>query len=162
MLPAAFTTPASLATVMPSSLAALAGEPNPLGLPPLEHIVVIVVDGLGASSLRARAGHARTLAPLLGKSTTIDAGFPSTTAAGLTTLTTGTTPGEHGMVVHSIANYRGPALSGDITIQTAEVVDKLVDDQGRHVVQVKHKMTNQKNVTMCTGTAEIQLPKKAG
>ena len=56
MLPAAFTTPASLATVMPSSLAALAGEPNPLGLPPLEHIVVIVVDGLGASSLRARAG----------------------------------------------------------------------------------------------------------
>jgi acyl dehydratase len=63
-------------------------------------------------------------------------------------------------VVHSIANYRGPALSGDATIQTAEVVDKMVDDQGRHVVQVKHKMANQKGVTLCTGTAEIQLPKK--
>jgi hypothetical protein len=68
--------------------------------------------------------------------------------------------GEHGMVVHSIANYRGPALSGDITIQTAEVVDKMVDAEGRHVVQVKHKMENQKGATVCTGTAEIQLPIK--
>ena len=70
--------------------------------------------------------------------------------------------GEYGMVVHSNANYRGPALSGDITIQNAEVVDKLVDDKGRHLVQVKHKMTNQRGVTMCTATAEVQLPKKAG
>ncbi|WCT72009.1 MaoC family dehydratase N-terminal domain-containing protein [Sphingomonas naphthae] len=68
--------------------------------------------------------------------------------------------GEHGMVVHSIANYRGPALSGDITIQTAEVIDKLVDAEGRHLIQVKHKMANQRGVTMCTGTAEIALPKK--
>jgi acyl dehydratase len=70
--------------------------------------------------------------------------------------------GEHGMVVHSACNYRGPALSGDITVQTAEVVDKLVDEKGRHLVQVKHKMLNQKGVTMCTATAEVQLPKKAG
>ncbi len=70
--------------------------------------------------------------------------------------------GEHGKVVHSVANYRGPALSGDITIQTAEVVDKLVDDQGRHLIQVKHKMATQKGTIMCTATAEIALPKKAG
>jgi hypothetical protein len=70
--------------------------------------------------------------------------------------------GEHGMVVHSACNYRGPALSGDITVQTAEVVDKMVDEKGRHLVQVKHKMLNQKGVTMCTATAEVQLPKKAG
>lgn len=69
--------------------------------------------------------------------------------------------GEHGMVVHSVANYRGPALSGDITIQTAEVVDKIVDEEGRHLVQVKHAMKNQKGTTMCTGTAEIQLPKRS-
>ena len=69
--------------------------------------------------------------------------------------------GEHGMVVHSTAAYRGPALSGDVTIQTAEVVDKMVDDEGRHVVQVKHMMKSQKGTTMCTGVAEIQLPKKA-
>ncbi|MCT2400857.1 FAS1-like dehydratase domain-containing protein [Novosphingobium mangrovi (ex Huang et al. 2023)] len=70
--------------------------------------------------------------------------------------------GEHGMVVHSTANYRGPALTGDITIQTAEVVDKMVDDEGHHLVQVKHMMQNQKGVKMCMGTAEIALPKKAG
>ncbi len=70
--------------------------------------------------------------------------------------------GEHGRVVHSIANYRGPALSGDITIQTAEIVDKLVDADGRHLVQVKHKMVNQKGTTLCTGTAEVELPKNAG
>ncbi|MET0365615.1 MAG: MaoC family dehydratase N-terminal domain-containing protein [Sphingobium sp.] len=70
--------------------------------------------------------------------------------------------GEHGAVVHSIANYRGPALSGDITIQTAEVVEKSVDADGRPLIHVKHKMTNQKGTTLCTGTAEIKLPKKVG
>jgi acyl dehydratase len=70
--------------------------------------------------------------------------------------------GEHGMVVHSNANYRGPALSGDITIQTAEVIDKLVDDDRRHLVQVKHKMANQKGTVLATATAEVQLPKRAG
>lgn len=69
--------------------------------------------------------------------------------------------GEHGMVVHSTAAYRGPALTGDITVQTAEVVDKTVDEEGRHIVQVKHLMQNQKGTTMCTGVAEIKLPKKA-
>jgi hypothetical protein len=68
--------------------------------------------------------------------------------------------GEHGMVVHSTANYRGPALSGDVTIQTAEVVDKMVDEEGRHLIQVKHLMKSQKGTTMCAGMAEIQLPKK--
>jgi hypothetical protein len=68
--------------------------------------------------------------------------------------------GEHGLIVHSIANYRGPALSGDTTVQTAEVVDKLVDAEGRHLIQVKHLMTDQKGTVMCTGTAEIELPKK--
>jgi hypothetical protein len=68
--------------------------------------------------------------------------------------------GEHGMVVHSVANYRGPALSADITIQTGEVVDKSVDPEGRHIVQVRHKMANQKGTTMATAMAEIQLPKR--
>ncbi len=113
MLPAAFSTRVSLAAVLPSCLAALRGEGNGeenlLGLPRVDHAVVIVVDGLGAFPLRARAGHARTLAAGLGKATTIDAGFPTTTAAALTTLTTGTMPGVHGMVAYrarDIANDR--------------------------------------------------------
>lgn len=102
MLPAAFTTRASLAAVLPSSLAALGGGANELELPALDHVVVLVVDGLGASSLRARSGHARSLAPLLGKSTTIDAGFPTTTASALATLATGELPGVHGLVGYRV------------------------------------------------------------
>lgn len=107
MLPAAFTTPASLATVLPSSLAAVQGRPNALGLRPLQHAVVVVVDGLGAAALKAREGHARTLASRLGKATTIDAGFPTTTAAALATLTTGTMPGEHGLVGYRVRDDAG-------------------------------------------------------
>jgi hypothetical protein len=70
--------------------------------------------------------------------------------------------GEQGMVVHSVANFRGPALTGDITIQTAEVVEKSVDAAGRHLVHVTHRMANQKGTTMATGTAEIALPKRPG
>ncbi|WP_431280442.1 alkaline phosphatase family protein [Leifsonia poae] len=113
MLPAAYTTRSSLAAVLPSCLAALTGAADPagdgLGLRPVRQAIVIVVDGLGASALRARAGHARTLAPLLSKATTIDSGFPTTTAAALATLATGTLPGVHGLVgyrVRDAANDR--------------------------------------------------------
>ena len=68
--------------------------------------------------------------------------------------------GEWGRVLHSIANYRGPALTGDITIQTAEVTEKSVDEHGRHLIHVKHLMANQAGKTMVTGTAELVLPKK--
>lgn len=64
------------------------------------------------------------------------------------------------MVVHSTANYRGPALSGDVTIQTAEVVDRLIDETGRHLIHVKHRMTNQRGTMMCAGVAEISLPRR--
>jgi hypothetical protein len=70
--------------------------------------------------------------------------------------------GEHGMVLHSAANFRGPALSGDVTIQTAEVTVKSLDEQGRHLIHVKHLMATHKGTTMATGTAEIVLPKKPG
>lgn len=70
--------------------------------------------------------------------------------------------GEWGQVVHSNAFYRGPAFTGDATIMTAEVIDKLVDDQGRSIVQVNCKMANQLGTVMATAKAEIELPKKAG
>jgi hypothetical protein len=68
--------------------------------------------------------------------------------------------GEWGMVVHSNCNYRGPAFTGDITISTATVVDKKLDEQNRNIVQVDFKMTNQLNTTMATAKAEIELPKR--
>jgi hypothetical protein len=39
----------------------------------------------------------------------------------------------------------------------AKVSDKLVDGQGRHVVQVDLKMTSQLGTTLATATAEVEL-----
>jgi hypothetical protein len=68
--------------------------------------------------------------------------------------------GEWGMVVHSTCNYRGPAFTGDITICTSTVLDKTRDGDGRDIVQVELKMSNQTGSTLATGKAEIQLPRK--
>jgi hypothetical protein len=87
-------------------------------------------------------------------------GYGASMGAWVTDFLTGWA-GEHGRVIHSVANYRGPALSGDITVQTAEVVSKFVDEEGRHLVQIKHKMANQRGIVLCTATGEIQLPKRA-
>ncbi|ERG62996.1 hypothetical protein L332_00775 [Agrococcus pavilionensis RW1] len=79
-----------------SSSLAMRGEPNALGLPPVAGAIVLLVDGLGAAQLGQRAGHARTLAGAPGGS--IEAGFPSTTATALASLTTGGLAGAHGIV----------------------------------------------------------------
>lgn len=68
--------------------------------------------------------------------------------------------GEWGRVVHCNSHYRGPAFTGDITIMTGEIVDKMVDEENRNVVQTKVKMANQKGVTMATALAEVELPVK--
>jgi len=68
--------------------------------------------------------------------------------------------GEWGGVVHSNCSYRGPAFTGDITLMNGNVIDKQVDDQGRSIVQVDFKMTNQLGTTMATARAEIELPKR--
>ncbi len=66
--------------------------------------------------------------------------------------------GEWGLVVHSNCSYRGPAFTGDITIMTAEVIDKLTDEQGRNLVQVNVRMTNQLGTVLATAKAEVELP----
>jgi len=68
--------------------------------------------------------------------------------------------GEWGQVVHCNSSYRGPAFTGDSTVMTATVEDKLVDAEGRNIIQVACKMTNQLGNTMATAKAEIELPKK--
>lgn len=68
--------------------------------------------------------------------------------------------GEWGRIVHSNCQYRGPAFTGDITIMTGEVNDKMIDDDGRYLVQVNCKMANQSGTTMATAMAELELPKK--
>lgn len=68
--------------------------------------------------------------------------------------------GEWGQVVHCKSSYRGPAFTGDATFMTATVIDKLVDEEGRSVVQVDCKMSNQLGNTMATAKAAIELPTK--
>jgi len=102
MLPALKTDRASLADVMPACLAALSGAPNRLGLPAVSRAIVLLVDGLGAASLSARAGHARTLMGRMTAASVIESGFPTTTASALATLTTGVSAGQHGLVGYSV------------------------------------------------------------
>jgi predicted AlkP superfamily pyrophosphatase or phosphodiesterase len=102
MLPATKSHRFSLADVLPSCFDAVSGSANRLDLAPVAKAVVFVVDGMGASALKARAGHARTLASLLGPGSTVGAAFPTTTAASLATITTGHTPGVHGLVGYSV------------------------------------------------------------
>lgn len=98
MLPVPADTAPRLTAVLDSSRASLTGAPNPLGLGPARSAVVVLVDGLGAANLRQRAGHARHLAGAMAKRDVIHTVLPSTTAAALASLTTGTMPGAHGLV----------------------------------------------------------------
>lgn len=69
-------------------------------LPALRCVVVVVVDGLGHSNLKASSGHARTISSLPTKR--IETVIPSTTGAALTSLTTGSLPGRHGLIGYKI------------------------------------------------------------
>lgn len=88
-----------LGDVLASGLDSVLGRTNRLGLPKRKRVLVLLVDGLGDDALTARAGHARTLAGSSRRR--IATGCPTTTAAALTTLTTGTDPGRHGVVSYS-------------------------------------------------------------
>lgn len=100
MLPNAYSQSVSLAAVLPSCFAALERGAPELPLPPVDGAVVVLADGLGALPLKARSGHARTIAPRLNRGTTIESGFPTTTAVALATLCTGTYPGRHGITAY--------------------------------------------------------------
>jgi len=104
-------TPLRLADVLASCHSALSGLDNPLGLQGVTKAAVLVVDGLGAENLRARAGHARWLNQAWGaRSLIADSGFPSTTASALASLTTGVGPGLHGIVGYTIRDPASGAL----------------------------------------------------
>jgi hypothetical protein len=66
-----------------------------------DQVVLLVLDGLGEEQLRERA----SLAPVLvgGIGGPITSVAPSTTACALTTLVTGTTPAEHGVMGYRLA-----------------------------------------------------------
>ncbi|MBL0885644.1 alkaline phosphatase family protein [Myceligenerans sp. I2] len=75
--------------------------------------VVVVVDGLGARNLADRGGHAPTMRGLLAGARTLTSSFPSTTAAALGTLGTGTSPSLTGLLGYT---QRNPATGGLATL----------------------------------------------
>ncbi|MBO9041566.1 alkaline phosphatase family protein [Curtobacterium flaccumfaciens] len=104
---------ANLADVFPSCLVALGAADDAwlrndglearITLRPARSAIVVLVDGLGSAALAARAGHARWLTGAKGTGTAkkLRSGFPTTTAAALSTLTTGRSPGTHGVIGYS-------------------------------------------------------------
>jgi hypothetical protein len=100
-----------LAEVLTSCWSAVQGHDNPLGLSPVSKAAVLVIDGMGAQNLEMRRGHARWLTEKWRKRGLVaDSGFPSTTAAALASLTTGTSPGEHGIVGYTVRDPESGAL----------------------------------------------------
>jgi Type I phosphodiesterase / nucleotide pyrophosphatase len=77
-----------------------AGSPKPEWIPHVaaaaQQVVLFVVDGLGWQQLEARRHLAPTLSAMAGGPITTVA--PTTTATALTSITTGLTPGEHGLI----------------------------------------------------------------
>jgi acyl dehydratase len=67
--------------------------------------------------------------------------------------------GEWGEIVHSNAQYRNPAFTGDATFLNGTVAGKDIDPStGHHLAFVEYTMTNQRDAVMAKGTAEISLP----
>ena len=91
-------TTTTLADVATSAAAAVGVAPftDALGIGPTSHVVVCLVDGLGATLLDRYREHAPRLASMPG--TPISAVFPTTTPTGLGSFGTGLMPGGHGLV----------------------------------------------------------------
>lgn len=101
--------------------AALRGESATL--PRAESVVLVLIDGLGAISLRAHAGHARALTAGMAKKDVAHSVFPSTTAAALTSILTGTWPGQHGLVGYRVLDPDRDVLVNQLTGWESEGLD---------------------------------------
>jgi len=66
-------------------------------------VVLLVVDGLGWGQLRDRAALAPTLSAAAGIDRAVTSVAPTTTAAALTSITTGRPPAEHGILGYRLA-----------------------------------------------------------
>ena len=92
-----------ISNIVPALLGFDAETPSWLPSAALEadQVVLLVLDGLGWEQLQERRHLAPTLASMVGGPITSVA--PSTTATALTSIATGLTPGEHGVVGYRVA-----------------------------------------------------------
>jgi predicted AlkP superfamily pyrophosphatase or phosphodiesterase len=93
------------------------------GLPAAKKVLVILVDGLGYNNLNRRIAHAPYLKKQEIKQLTTS--FPSTTAAALATFSTGTCPGQTGILGYSQLNPLKMKLANMLTWENAEKPESL-------------------------------------
>ena len=84
-----------------------------LGVPEAQHVVVVLLDGLGHHQLEARRGHAPFLRSI--ESDVMTAGYPTTTAASLSLFGTGHAAGRTGMTGYTARNERSGELANLIS-----------------------------------------------
>lgn len=123
MLPSESPSARSIVGVASDLFASLRGESA--ALPPAQSVILVVIDGLGAISLRGHTGHARSLTAGMTKRDTAQSVFPSTTAAALTSILTGVWPGEHGLVGYRVLDARRDVLVNQLTGWESEGLDPL-------------------------------------
>ncbi|MPT13988.1 MAG: alkaline phosphatase family protein [Microbacterium sp.] len=123
MLPSAPPGARSVVGVADDLCAALRGESATL--PRVDSAVLVVIDGLGAISLRGHAGHARSLTATMTKKDVAQTVFPTTTAAALTSLTTGVWPGEHGLVGYRVRDPERDVLVNQLSGWETDGLDPL-------------------------------------
>jgi predicted AlkP superfamily pyrophosphatase or phosphodiesterase len=104
MLPSVPKSLGRLSDVFVSALGSITGHDNRLKLPKANSACVILVDGLGSHNLKSNAGHAPFLSKQLEGDGSIHCGFPSTTAASITSLGTGLAAGAHGIIGYQVPN----------------------------------------------------------
>ena len=117
---------AHLGRLIPAALAALGvdvphidgrGAQESLGLPQAEHVIVVLLDGLGHCQLDARKGHAPFLRGA--ESAILSAAFPTTTATSLALLGTGMPAGLTGMTGYTVRNPASGALANLVSWEGA-------------------------------------------
>ena len=94
----------TLAELGSSILGSLGGSgANVLGLPASRKVCLLVVDGLGWELLRDHPAAAPFLNELAMNAQPLAAGFPATTVTSLTSLGSGSAPGQHGVLGYQVA-----------------------------------------------------------
>lgn len=99
----------SVAEVLTSAAASLGvpGFENRLNLPAAKRVCVVLADGLGRNLLKQKSAHTPFLRSVMQSGqgrvpVSLDAAFPSTTAASLASFGTGLPAGQHGMVGYDV------------------------------------------------------------
>jgi Type I phosphodiesterase / nucleotide pyrophosphatase len=151
----------SLADLSASILASLTGDADGgvLGLPPVDRVCLLLVDGLGLELLSGNQAAAPFLAELAFNSRPLTAGSPSTTVTSLASLFTGLPPAAHGMLGYQVAipgegrllnGLRWPKDVDPVAWQPQPTIFERVKETGAAAVHVAPRAYKHSGLTRAT------------